>query len=179
MVNSDFAMSVSDRDFLLTHEQLIKACKVMLYKYNLQAKKSQMERSELTAMLADKMNKIEAGTKGAVAEVNTFLHSLSYDVETFVTKHKKEHTVLNERFLKLTEDVQSLTSTALGNQAAVSQYSTILACLVEFNAIEQALAVQDEQDRNQMQLMGGGKELKMPELAPTPVGVANLRTPRN
>ena len=58
----------------MTHEQLIKACKVMLYKFNLQSKKSKMEKDELSNMLNSKMDLIEARTKGNIAEVNTFLH---------------------------------------------------------------------------------------------------------
>ena len=74
LVNSDFGMSVSDMDFQLTHEQLIKACKVMLYKFNLQSKKSHLERVELSTLVNNKMDTIEARTKQNVSEVNIFLH---------------------------------------------------------------------------------------------------------
>jgi copper chaperone CopZ len=33
---------------------------------------------------------------------------------------------------------------------AVEQYATVMTCLVEFNSIEQALALQDEDDREGM-----------------------------
>ena len=39
-----------------------------------------------------------------------------------------------------------------------------MTCLVEFNSIEQALSLQDEDDRKQMQLLGQGKRLKIPEI---------------
>ena len=39
-----------------------------------------------------------------------------------------------------------------------------MTCLVEFNSIEQALSLQDEDDRKQMQLLGQGKKLKIPEI---------------
>ena len=45
--------------------------------------------------------------------------------------------------------------------------------------MEQALSVQDEKDKNQMQLMGGGKQLKLPELDPTMPEISNFRTARN
>jgi len=35
-------------------------------------------------------------------------------------------------------------------KAAVENYATVITCLVEFNSIEQALAVQDESDRKNM-----------------------------
>ena len=47
LVNSDFRMPVTDKDFELTHEQVIKVCKILLYKFNLGSKKNQYERSEL------------------------------------------------------------------------------------------------------------------------------------
>ena len=46
----------------------------------------------------------------------------------------------------------------------MEQYASVLTCLVEFNSIEQALALSDETDRNNMQLFGQGKRLKIPEI---------------
>ena len=50
---------------------------------------------------------------------------------------------------------------------AVDAYATTLTCLVEFNSIEQALAIQDEADREDMQLLGKGKRLKVAEMQAT------------
>ena len=44
LVNSDFRMPVTDKDFELSHEQVIKVCKILLYKFNLAAKKNTYER---------------------------------------------------------------------------------------------------------------------------------------
>ena len=49
-------------------------------------------------------------------------------------------------------------------RSAVESYATVLTCLVEFNSIDQALALSDENDRNNMQLFGQGKRLKIPEI---------------
>ena len=76
----------------------------------------------------------------------------------------------------MSNDVNNLINTVMSNQAAVQQYATILTCLVEFNAIEQALSIQDEMDKNQMQLLGGGSELKIPEKDPD---ITNSRSARN
>ena len=62
LVRSDFKMSTQDKDFSLTHEQVIKAVKVILYKFNLNSRKNVMERSELKTMLLQKMKEIEART---------------------------------------------------------------------------------------------------------------------
>ena len=44
LVNSDFRMSTKDKDFELSHEMLIKACKILLYRFNLHQKKNSFER---------------------------------------------------------------------------------------------------------------------------------------
>ena len=44
LVNSDFKMPVTDKDFELSHEQVIKVCKILLYKFNLGSKKNVYER---------------------------------------------------------------------------------------------------------------------------------------
>ena len=40
LIKSDFEMAAKDKDFKLTHEQLIKAVKIILYKMNLVNKKN-------------------------------------------------------------------------------------------------------------------------------------------
>ena len=61
---------------------------------------------------------------------------MHYDFEQFVSKHKKEHTALNERVLKVAEASEQVVGTVLSTKSAVEQYATILTCLVEFNSIE-------------------------------------------
>ncbi len=108
LVNSDFKMPVTDKDFELTHEQIIKVCKIILFKFNMASKKNQYERQELAAMINDRINSIETLTKTSLEEVNTFLHTVHQDFETFLNKHKKEHTSLNMRVLKVTEDMSQV-----------------------------------------------------------------------
>jgi hypothetical protein len=157
-------MPVTDKDFELSHEQLIKVCKILLYKFNLSAKKNAYERGELATMINDRIEKIENMTKSNLNEVNTFLHTVHADFEGFLIKHKKEHTGVNMRLLKVTEDLNSSVAQFNSIKSAIEQYATVLTCLVEFNSIEQALALQDEADREDMQLLGKGKRLKIPEL---------------
>jgi len=76
LVNSDFRMPVTDKDFELSHEQVIKVCKILLYKFNLAAKKNTYERQELASMINERITQIEALTKTSLEEVNTFLHTV-------------------------------------------------------------------------------------------------------
>ena len=62
LVNSDFGMTTVDKDFMLTHEQMIKVCKVMLYKINLILKKGQLEKQEFSNMITTKMKQIYDST---------------------------------------------------------------------------------------------------------------------
>ena len=140
LVNSDFMMKTSDIDFEMTPEQLIKATKILLYKFNLQVMKSNIERQRITELLNERMTGIEVRTKQSVAEVNTFLHQLSYDVEQYIDKQKKENVGLNEKVLKVCEDLNSLATNTVKMSSSIEQYATVLTCMVEFNSIEQALA---------------------------------------
>ena len=113
LVQSDFNMKTSDVDFEITPEQHIKATKILLYKFNLNVMKSQIERQRITELLNERMSGIEARTKGSVAEVNTFLHQLSYDVEQYIEKQKKENVALSEKVLKVYDDLNSLATTTV------------------------------------------------------------------
>ena len=108
LVNSDFKMPPTDKDFELNQAQLIKVCKILLYKLNLNSKKNEYERGELTNMINERVGQIERLTKSSLEEVNTFLHQVHQDFESFLNKHKKEHSEVNIRQLKLTEDLSDL-----------------------------------------------------------------------
>ena len=43
LIKSDFEMSANDKDFKLSFEQLVKACKIMLYKINISSQKTTMK----------------------------------------------------------------------------------------------------------------------------------------
>lgn len=92
----------------MTHEQLIKVCKILLYKLNLSSKKSQYEREELANMINERVTSIENLTKSSLEEVNTFLHTVHQDFEHFLTKHKREHTDVNMKMLRNMEELQQI-----------------------------------------------------------------------
>lgn len=110
LVQSDFKMSETDSDFELTHEQLIKVVKILLYRQNLNSKKSSYERVVLSGIMNDRVNKIEEVTKSSLDEVNTFLHTVHADFEQFLIKHKKEHVEVNMKILQNTELLHQVSS---------------------------------------------------------------------
>ena len=59
LVKSDFDMPVKDRDFKLTHEQLIKATKILLYKINLIDKKNKYRQEQTLSTLQNQYNGID------------------------------------------------------------------------------------------------------------------------
>lgn len=136
LVNSDFRMPESDKDFTLSTEQLCKVSKILLYKLNLISKKNEYERGELASMINEKVGQIEQLTKSSLEEVNTFLHTVHHDFESFLQKHKREHAELNIKVNKTADDVGRLLHSTNVTVANVEQFATVLSCLVEFNAIE-------------------------------------------
>ena len=76
-----------------------------MYKFNLGAKKSSYERGELAKMINDKIDLVDNVSRSNIKEVQGFLHTVHSDFENFLLKHKKDHTNLNLRQLKVTEDV--------------------------------------------------------------------------
>ena len=163
LVNSDFKMPETDKDYELSHAQLIKICKILLYKLNLVSKKNAYEREELANMINDRVTSIENLTKSSLEEVNTFLHTVHQDFEHFLTKHKREHTDLNMKVMKCQDEMQQFTSSLDTTKKYVENYATILSCVVEFQSIEQCLSLQDEDDRHQIALVGKNKLPKQPE----------------
>lgn len=59
LVKSDFDMPVKDRDFKLTHEQLIKATKILLYKINLINKKNKYRQEQTLSTLQNQYKDID------------------------------------------------------------------------------------------------------------------------
>lgn len=69
------------------------------------AKKNAYERGELASLINERIEKIEGFTKSNLSEVNSFLHTVHADFENFLHKHKKEHSNMNMKLLKVTEDL--------------------------------------------------------------------------
>ena len=56
LIEASFKLPADDKDFDLTHEQLIKCCKILLFKFNMHNKKSAYERYELTTMINERID---------------------------------------------------------------------------------------------------------------------------
>lgn len=136
LVASDFKMPPQDTDFSLTHEQLIKACKILLYKQNLNSKKNSYEREELANMINERVTQIENLTKSSLEEVNAFLHTVHSDFEHFLAKHKKDHTEIHVRALRQQEDLAAMIASYSQTKQSVDNYATVLSCLIEFQSME-------------------------------------------
>lgn len=125
-------MQETDKDFAISHEQLIKCVKIILYKMNLSFKKNAYEREELANMINERVDQIENLTKQSLQEVNAFLHTIHQDFEHFVSRHKKELTEVNMKQLRQQEDLSLLATQITNFKESVEQHSTVISCLVEF-----------------------------------------------
>ena len=119
LVNSDFGMSTIDKDFMLSHEQMIKVCKVLLYKINMLVKRGKLEKEEYSIMISKKMKQIQDATTSQVNEINVFLHQVHNDFEAFMNKHQMDHTSLNERLLKMNQDTSNLSNNVTNSKIAL------------------------------------------------------------
>ena len=72
------------------------------------------------------------------------------------------------RALRQQEDLAAMIASYSQTKQSVDNYATVLSCLIEFQSIEQALALQVEKDRNKMQLLGKHPIAKAPEEALSP-----------
>ena len=62
-------MDSKDKDYKLSHEQLIKVCKILLFKFNLMAKKNAYERNELGSIINERIEKVEQVSRSNLTEV--------------------------------------------------------------------------------------------------------------
>ena len=74
LLESNFQMKTTDKAFQLSHEELVKVASILLYKFNLSAKKNQYQRTELTKLFNERINKTEQLFKSQFTEINEFLH---------------------------------------------------------------------------------------------------------
>ena len=105
LCDSEFLMPATDPDFKISHEQLIKVCKILLFRNNLQTKKTIYERKTLAKAIEERIAYVENASKSQVRQVNQFLNTVHQDFEDFVEKHKKEHVSINARSMSAAEEL--------------------------------------------------------------------------
>ena len=76
LCKSDFQMPATDPDFKLSHEQLIKVCKILLFRNNLQTKKTMYERKSLAKAIEERIAYVENASRSQVRQVNEFLNTV-------------------------------------------------------------------------------------------------------
>jgi len=86
LLASDFEMPTSDKDFKLSHEQLIKVVKILLHKMNLTNRKNDYEKEDAIKRMTEKHDKFEYTCKTDVDEMKQFLHSVHHQFDKFTAK---------------------------------------------------------------------------------------------
>ncbi|CDW87818.1 UNKNOWN [Stylonychia lemnae] len=160
LIQSDFSIQEDDDDFDLTNEQLIKIMKIFLYKMNLTSKKIEFVKQDFNKTIENAQQQNQFYTKSTFEEISQFIHTLHSDFESFLKKHKKEHSEIVQKVNSIDQKANQADLSSQDIRQSVESYSTMLSCLVEFCNIEQALALQDEQDRQKIQLIGSKSTLK-------------------
>jgi hypothetical protein len=83
-------MPISDKDFKLSHEQLIRACKILLHKINYVTKKNKYENEQTVLKLQKQYTDTEMNVNSSLLEAKHFINSVHNDFEKFIIKNKKE-----------------------------------------------------------------------------------------
>lgn len=86
LLASDFEMPTTDKDFKLSHEQLIKVVKILLHKMNLTNRKNDYEKEDTIKRMTERHDKFEYTCKTDVDEMKQFLHSVHHQFDKFNTK---------------------------------------------------------------------------------------------
>jgi len=86
LLASDFEMPTTDKDFKLSHEQLIKVVKILLHKMNLTNRKNDYEKEDAIKRMTEKHDKFEYTCKTDVDEMKQFLHSVHHQFDKFTSK---------------------------------------------------------------------------------------------
>lgn len=94
-------MSANDKDFKLSFEQLVKACKIMLYKINITTQKTNMKYDSAQQEVDKRLKASEDAVKSTSDEIKHFLHSVLSDFEAFQLRHREEHIALGKKLFKL------------------------------------------------------------------------------
>ena len=74
-------MASNDSDYKLTHEQLIKACKVMLHKVNCFDLKNSAERDLMEGRITEQFRNAESVARSNLEEQCQLIHSVHADFE--------------------------------------------------------------------------------------------------
>lgn len=151
LVNSDFQMSAQDKDYRLTHEQLVKVCKILLHKFNFNNRKIGEETIVLRSELEEQSRLLDSHIRSQMEEVSQLMHTVHQDLENFLKKHKKEHSEINLKLSKLSDVNLKQVDNIEEVRATIEKQATIMTCMLEFSNIEQALAYQGEPDKVKVQ----------------------------
>lgn len=92
-----FQMPTSDKDFTLTHEKLIKAVKILLYKVNIQQRKLQLRTEDIYNDFEKKLSTASENTKSGFEEIKHFLHNVHTDFETNQLNYREAHLELENK----------------------------------------------------------------------------------
>lgn len=96
-------MHKEDDDFKLSHFQLIKVCKLLLHKINIQNTKNKNEREKITAAFTGKYDETEGKMRMQINEMHTFLHVMHQVSDKHEKKLMELQSGINSKANRLTE----------------------------------------------------------------------------
>ena len=146
LTNCGFHMPTADKDFLLTHETLIKAVKMLLYKVNIQQRKLEFRADQIFKEFDKKLGTTQENMKSGFDELRHFLHNVHTDFENSQYKYRESHLELENKDTYLQEQIEKSLDTNNLLKDAVLKYATVIGCLIEYNNIQHSIQLQDGQN---------------------------------
>lgn len=147
-------MANTDKDYRLSHEQLIKVCKVLLHKLNCVDYKNTEGKEQQNQLARELYKQAEKNTQYQMEELGQLVHTVHSDFEKYLKKHKQEHGELSLKVVKLSEVGHKTLDSMDEIKASIEKQATILTCLLEFSSIEQALKYHEEAEKIRISAVG-------------------------
>ena len=136
LISTDFDMPITDKDFKLTHEQLVRASKILLHKVNYMNKKNKYEHEQAVLKIQKQYEDTEMNVNSSLVEAKHFIDNVHKDFEKFLIRNKKEMSDSNIKYAKLNE-LSSKTFDSIDKvRKSITSFATILACQLEFNSMQ-------------------------------------------
>ena len=139
LLKGDFHMDEKDKDFKLTHEQLIKVARMLLNMLQVTRQRGEENYALAVGEMDRKLHHSEHVIRTVGDEMKAFIHQLHTDFESFQRRHREEHITVNKKIFNLQDGVQRTMTDVSVTNAAAGHTATMLSCLAEHGGIGQTI----------------------------------------
>ena len=133
-------MDKSDKDFKMSHVQLIKVCKVLLHKLLTQDKKFTSLNEELQGTFSRENNQFQSRLESSVSQIHKTTHSLHSELDSVRAIVKQSQLESSSKSQKLGEIAKKTLDAVDEVKNSIARTGLIISCLAEYGAMVEAVA---------------------------------------